>query len=211
MEPRSRSPAADEAMSSPGKSERTEEQLRNPYDVEKELAQRLRDSTREERPALFGSLYEELFRRVPDHPRLVRRETAEDSRRSVEARMRLLRGFLEPDAAFLEFAPGDCRLAFEVCRHVKRVVAVDLIVTSVDRLDANAFISLPHQPSFERSSSQSFFDDGSPLVVIDLWKIIFNREFCVLQYCHWNLPIFWIRSVPAFTFVSLGTSTNSHN
>ena len=43
--------------------------------------------------------------------RLLRRDDPEDSRRSVEARMRFLREFLEPGSTFVEFAPGDCRLA----------------------------------------------------------------------------------------------------
>jgi SAM-dependent methyltransferase len=105
---------------------RTREQLRNHYLVEKELADRLRKSSRTERAQLFRTLYDELFQRVPDHPRLVRRESAESSARSVEARMALLRDRLGPDLTFLEFAPGDCRLAFEVAKAVKSVIAVDI-------------------------------------------------------------------------------------
>ncbi len=105
---------------------RTREQLRSHYEVEKELARRLLHSTREERPALLASLYRELFERVPDHPRLTRRETPENSRRSVEARMRLLRPHLRPETRFLEFAPGDCRLAYEVCKTAASVIAVDI-------------------------------------------------------------------------------------
>ena len=40
--------------------------------------------------------------------------------------MALLRGQLTGVKSFLEFAPGDCRLAFEVCRHVDKVFAVDI-------------------------------------------------------------------------------------
>src|SRR5947208_98741 len=98
---------------------RTLERLRHHYRVESELASRLRSSSREERRALFAQLYDELFARVPDHPRLVRRDTRELSRSSIDSRLRLLRPFLFPDATFLEFAPGDCRLAEEICKSVR--------------------------------------------------------------------------------------------
>lgn len=108
------------------KETRSPEQLRRHYEVERELAQRLLKSTREQRTELFKTLYGELFARVPDHPRLVRRETVEATRRAVASRMSLLGGHLDGVETFLEFAPGDCTLAFEVCRHVKTVVGVDI-------------------------------------------------------------------------------------
>lgn len=105
---------------------RTHAQLANHYLVEKGLADQVRASTRAERQVLLPRVYDEMFARVPDHPRLHRRESAEDSRRSVEARMRILRSSLKADSVFLEIAPGDCRLAAEVARHVKRVFAADI-------------------------------------------------------------------------------------
>ncbi|MBI5773089.1 MAG: class I SAM-dependent methyltransferase [Verrucomicrobia bacterium] len=102
------------------------ESIRRHYEVEKELAQRLLHSTRAERTRLFATLYGELFRRVPDHPRLTRRDTPERSRAAVAGRMALLRGQLSAEKTFLEFAPGDCRLAFEVCAHVRKVIGVDI-------------------------------------------------------------------------------------
>ncbi|MFT4549594.1 MAG: hypothetical protein ACI9UA_004739, partial [Pseudoalteromonas tetraodonis] len=109
-----------------GVDQRSQERLRYHYEVEKELGDRMRDSTREERTELFSKLYDELFERVPDHPRLVRRETPEESRRGVEARMAILRDHIGADTTFLEFAPGDCRLAYEVCGKVKHVLGVDI-------------------------------------------------------------------------------------
>jgi SAM-dependent methyltransferase len=105
---------------------RSPERLRHHFEVESELAAKLRASTREERPALFKELYNELFERVPDHPRLTRRESPEESRQKVEAQMRLLRPFLSASAAMVEFAPGDCRLSYEVAKHVRLVHGVDI-------------------------------------------------------------------------------------
>jgi len=105
---------------------RTQERLRHHFEVERELAARLRQSTREQRTRLFGQLYNELFERVPDHPRLTRRDTPEDSRRKVASQLRLLEPFLTPDTTLLEFAPGDCRLAAAAAARVKQVIGVDI-------------------------------------------------------------------------------------
>ena len=109
-----------------GADPRTPERLRHHYEVEKELGDRIRNSTREERTELFSRLYDELFERVPDHPRLVRRETPEDSRRGVEARMAILADQLAPEKTLVEIAPGDCRLAYAACEKVAKVIGIDI-------------------------------------------------------------------------------------
>ena len=105
---------------------RSSDTIRRHYEVERELAVRLRNSTRAERPALFATLYDELFERIPDHPRLTRRDAPEISRRKVLSQLRLLRPFLKPDTVFLEFAPGDCRLAAAVASQVRRAIGADI-------------------------------------------------------------------------------------
>jgi SAM-dependent methyltransferase len=105
---------------------RSLDRLRHHFEVERELAQRLRNSTREQRAELYKTLYDELFKRVPDHPRLTRRETPESVQKAITARMNLLRPLLQNVETFLEFAPGDCRLAFEVAKYVKQVYGVDI-------------------------------------------------------------------------------------
>jgi SAM-dependent methyltransferase len=105
---------------------RSIERLRHHYEVERELAEHLRKSTREQRTTLFGELYNELFRRVPDHPRLTRLESSEQKRRNVAAQMRLLSEWLNPDTSLIEFAPGNCWLSFEAAKTAGRVIAVDI-------------------------------------------------------------------------------------
>jgi len=102
------------------------EQKRRHFEVEHELRERLLKSNRAERTTLFATLYGELFTRVPDHPRLVRRDTEASDREATESRFKLLRGQLDGVKSFLEFAPGDCHLAWEVCKHVERVLGVDI-------------------------------------------------------------------------------------
>ena len=47
---------------------RTREELRQHYDVERELADRLRTASKDERRTLYAEVYDELFKRVPLHP-----------------------------------------------------------------------------------------------------------------------------------------------
>lgn len=105
---------------------RTPDQLRRHFDVERELADRYRAANREERLAMASALYEELFRRVPRHSRVTRREEEERNIRAVEARLRLISPFLAPDTVFLEFAPGDCALAQAVARRTAKAYGVDI-------------------------------------------------------------------------------------
>lgn len=112
---------------------RTPDRLRHHFEVERELADRLRHSTRAERPELFRTMYGELFARVPDHPRLVRRESPESTRRAVESQVSLLREFLAGVKTFLEIAPGDCRVSYEVAKHVEKVIGADISDQSGDQ------------------------------------------------------------------------------
>lgn len=129
---------------------RTQEQLRNHFLVEKELAARLRAATPEERPALYETLYDELFRRVPDHPRLTRRETAEESQKAVNARLRFVDAWLTSETDFLEVAPGDCRFAFEVAKRARKVFGADISDQSgVENKPANFELIVYDGKSFE--------------------------------------------------------------
>ena len=65
--------------------ERSEERLRHHYLVERELADRLRNAPDAERGRLYPQVYDELMRRVPDHPQLTARSDPEDfARRARE-------------------------------------------------------------------------------------------------------------------------------
>ena len=105
---------------------RTQEQLRNHFEVERELAGRLRQSTREERSHLYGTLYGELFSRVPDHTRWTRLDSEEIRRRNVAAQMKLVREFLQSDSTLIEFAPGNGWLGFEAAKTARKVIGVDI-------------------------------------------------------------------------------------
>jgi SAM-dependent methyltransferase len=105
---------------------RTIEQIREHYEIEKELADRLRHAPREERLHLYSSLYDELYQRVPLHSMLTRKSSLERTEMMVRLQLKFLRSFLENGFRFLEIGPGDCALSFAVCKLVKEVYAVDV-------------------------------------------------------------------------------------
>jgi SAM-dependent methyltransferase len=107
-------------------SNRSYAQLLKHYEIEKNLATRLKQSRREERTAILNSMYDELFEKVPDHPRLVRRNDEAATERYITSKMALLGGFLPNAKTYLEFAPGDCRFAKKLSGFVEKAYGVDV-------------------------------------------------------------------------------------
>ena len=105
---------------------RTLERLRAHYEVERELADRLRGASRAERSTLYGLAYDELFQRVPDHPQITRKADIASRRRAVASRLRLLEPYITRRSVFMEIGPGDCSLALEMARTARHVYAVDV-------------------------------------------------------------------------------------
>jgi SAM-dependent methyltransferase len=106
--------------------ERTFAQLKEHYDVERELADRLRKATRSERRSLYNIVYDERCERIPHHPLLTQAADPTARHAAVVPQLRLLRSLIKPETIFLEVGPGDCALAIEVARIAKHVYAVDV-------------------------------------------------------------------------------------
>ncbi len=100
--------------------------LQHHFEVEKELAARLRASCREERCELVPRLYAELYRRVPDHPRQSRTGTAAADETTYRSRLHLLKAFISPDVDFVEFGAGDGRFCRKVAPSVRQAVALEV-------------------------------------------------------------------------------------
>jgi SAM-dependent methyltransferase len=111
---------------SAGTSQRSFGRLRAHWEIERELASRLRAASREERSTLYGEVYDELFRRVPDHPQLVRKVSPVDQQAAVAEQETLVKRFLPPGGVFLEVGAGDCALSFAVARFAGRVYAIEV-------------------------------------------------------------------------------------
>lgn len=106
--------------------ERTAEQLREHYEVEKELANRLRNATRAERQRLYNEVYDERLQRIPHHPLATKAADPVAQQAAVAPQLKLLRPFLKSDQVFMEVGPGDCALAMAVAPHVRHVYGVDV-------------------------------------------------------------------------------------
>ena len=106
--------------------DRSYEQIENHYLVERAIAKRLKMANRAERINIYASMYDELFRKVPDHPRLTRRNSDVLTAKSNKNKYTLIRRSIGKDTVFMEFAPGDCRFSMEMTRHVKFVYGIDI-------------------------------------------------------------------------------------
>ena len=120
---------------------RPEEQIREHYQIEVALADKLRQSSKEERlpGKLYTALYDDLYRRVPHHQQLTRKVSAEDIVKALKWQCGMVRRFLNKRTNFLEVGPGDCSLSFKVAPEVARVFAVDIssIVTDHSSVPGN--------------------------------------------------------------------------
>jgi SAM-dependent methyltransferase len=112
---------------------RTPDRIKYHYDVERELADRLKRATKEQRPRLYNEVYNELYSRVPDIPHLDQQSDEDFRTGYVTQLMTFLRPFLAGKQSFLEIGPGDFKLSRAVARHVPKVVAVDVTTEVVNR------------------------------------------------------------------------------
>jgi SAM-dependent methyltransferase len=97
---------------------RSAREIRRHYEVEKELAAQLRNSSREERTTLYASLYTDLITSqvvLPTHPPS-----------ATSTHLRMIDRFLDADAVFLEIGAGDCALSLAVAERVRRVYAIEV-------------------------------------------------------------------------------------
>ena len=105
---------------------RTMEQLKEHYEIEKELAAKLRNASREDRRHLYTTLYDELFQRVTHHSQLTQKASPQEKEFAAAKQMNFINPFLVKDITFLEVGPGDCALSFEVAKLAKQVYAIDI-------------------------------------------------------------------------------------
>jgi len=110
----------------PKSEKRTLQQLREHYEFEKQLADKLRNASKEERHFLYTTVYDELFRFFKKNPHLKWEITPEQETKKINAQINFLKRFLTNKSVFLEIGPGDCKLSFEVAKYVKKVYAIDV-------------------------------------------------------------------------------------
>lgn len=99
--------------------------IRHHYEVERELATRLRDASSDDRRALYTQVYDELFQSVPDHPQLTKAQHQDRADR-VRHKQRLVAPYVSPTTRLLEVGSGDGAFAAAMSERVETVVAMDV-------------------------------------------------------------------------------------
>ena len=94
------------------------------YTIERELAARLRAAPANERARVYGEVYDELFRRVPDHPQLAIDPAQRD--REVSQKLRFVSRFLDHRSCLMEIGAGDCAFSLRAAPMIRRGIVVDV-------------------------------------------------------------------------------------
>ena len=117
---------------------RTAAQIREHYEIEKQIAERLRNSNFAERQNLYTEAYDELFRRVPHQP-LLNNYSPDEKQKQIAKEIQSLQPFINENTVYLKIGPGDCALAFEIAKRVKKVYAIDVSneITKTENAPAN--------------------------------------------------------------------------
>ena len=105
----------------------TPAEQREHYEIERELATRLRAATSTEaRRRLYGEVYRQRSERIPHHPLVQQAADANARARSVAPQVALLRPFLRSSSEFCELGAGDGAVARTVAPLVSRALAFDV-------------------------------------------------------------------------------------
>ncbi|MFH1226679.1 MAG: class I SAM-dependent methyltransferase [Planctomycetota bacterium] len=100
------------------------EELKAHYQLEKRLAESIRQADRSSRPVLYKQAYDQLFRDIP-RLRAVSQKNDIEQWSKPSPQLKWLKPFLTPETVFLEVGAGNCKLCFEVSPRVKQVYAVE--------------------------------------------------------------------------------------
>lgn len=105
---------------------RNPEQLRKQYELERKLADELRNASREVRIELYPLVYNKLFELTPHHPQLLRKSDPSARKLHIRNQIRILRHFLKPNSTFVEIGAGDCSLTLEAAKFAAYVFAIEI-------------------------------------------------------------------------------------
>lgn len=97
--------------------------LRDQYDIECLLAQKIKNAKEEERKGLYGEIYNQFIRQFPTamiHAKSSHREAL------VASAIVLLTPFLSKDSIFLEIGSGDCEVSRAIAKYCDKVYAADV-------------------------------------------------------------------------------------
>lgn len=109
-----------------GRGGRDNRELRQHYELEKRLAERLRTASAEARRKLYPMVYDELFRSFPDLPFLHTSQDPQIMERRARKEWAGIHPFLKPGQTFLEIGSGGGHLTRRAAQQAGRCIAVDV-------------------------------------------------------------------------------------
>jgi SAM-dependent methyltransferase len=123
------------------------------YNLERKLADRLRAAPVDQRTVIYGEVYDELFRSLPDHPQLAADPATR--KQSVLGKLKFISRFLSAESCLMEIGAGDCAFSINAAPMIRRGIVVDVskvIVSAaeeVENLDIviSDGVSLPVEPA----------------------------------------------------------------
>lgn len=114
-------------MSNPKNSE----ELQKQYLFEKELAEKLKNSSKDERKNLYSQIYNDFENK--------KFETSppQNTSKKVNYRLKLVKKFTDPTKSLIEIGAGNCNFAIEIAKYVKNVIAIDVIDSPIKETPEN--------------------------------------------------------------------------
>jgi ubiquinone/menaquinone biosynthesis C-methylase UbiE len=103
---------------------RSPERITAHYELERELAARLRNARKTERPAVYGHVYSELFARIADHPQHTASRDVNSAR--LRSQIRIVTPYLSRSSTFVEIGCGDAALSVAVAQITGTSIGVDV-------------------------------------------------------------------------------------
>lgn len=102
--------------------ERPIERIYQHYLLERKLAAQLRNAPQSERANIYGKVYSELFKSLPDHPQVM----ADLSASNIELDLKYINVAMGPETIFLEIGCGDAEMSFAVAATVFQAYGLDV-------------------------------------------------------------------------------------
>lgn len=148
---------------------RTPDRIIAHYTLEKEIADGLRNSTKEQRDAgLYQKSYDRLLSELADHPRKTLHSGATAARMQayVERQAQMLAREVGPGDVFMELGGGNCKVALLLAPHVAKSIVVDVsdaLVPETIEAPNFEFVKRRH-PTADRQRLVHLFQstDGAP-------------------------------------------------
>lgn len=101
-------------------------QHKEQYELEKRLAERLRQATKNERQELYGQVYDEFFQFVARHPGVSHQDEGLEAEVRARQKWRLVERYVNQNTELLEIGAGNFAFAIQAASHVKKVYALEV-------------------------------------------------------------------------------------